>query len=214
MLDPHVVIVERPLQQELGALGDRDIVGQGLVERDLADRLAHGAFADLGQRVLDVSYLEQQFERIGLDVLHRRFDLDQIGVRRQHAGVVDHAVLVRHVDDDFALDRPGQVPVVAGTGGLQILAEAQYHGALLRVDAVQAAADPHGADQHQDAAQARAEVAGALSAAAAGPAPAAPEQRRQAALEIAQHIVQIVLRLLRPVPGIAFLAARFVPSHT
>ena len=54
---------------------------------------------------------------------------------------------------------------------------------------------------------------GALSAAAAGPAAAAPEQRRQAALQIAQHIVQIVLRLLRAVPGIAFLAAGFVPSH-
>ena len=43
---------------------------------------------------------------------------------------------------------------------------------------------------------------------------AAPEQRGQTPLQIAQHVVQIVLRLLGAVPGIALLAARFVPSHS
>ncbi len=45
------------------------------------------------------------------------------------------------------------------------------------------------------------------------PPPPRPNSDAQAALEIAQHIVQIVLRLLRAVPGIAFFPARFVPSH-
>src|SRR5882724_4314763 len=105
------------------------------------------------------------------------------------------------------------MPVVARTGGTQILAEPHYHRSLLRVDAVQAAADPHGADQDQNAAQALAEVGGALPPSPSGRAAAASEQRRQAALEIPQHIVQIVLRLLRTIPRIAFLAARFVPRH-
>src|ERR1700733_8235597 len=99
------------------------------------------------------------------------------------------------------------MPVVAGARGLQILTEAQYHRALLRIDAVDAAADPDRADQDQDAAHALAE-AGRTGGPSPGSARAAPEQRPQVALEIAQHVVQIVLRLLWAVPRIAFLAAR------
>src|ERR1700722_5615091 len=105
------------------------------------------------------------------------------------------------------------MPVVAGARGLQILTEAQHHRTLLRIDAVDAAADPDRADQDQDAAHALAEAGGTGAPSPPGSAGAAPKQRRQAAVEIAQHIVQIVLRLLRAVPRIAFLAARFVPSH-
>src|ERR1700735_4309835 len=101
---------------------------------------------------------------------------------------------MRDIDDDFSLDRPGQMPVVAGARGLQILTEAQYHRALLRIDAVDAAADPDRADQNQDAAHALAEAGGSGAPSPPGAACAAPEQRRQTALEIAQHIVQIVLR--------------------
>src|SRR6185312_17260587 len=104
------------------------------------------------------------------------------------------------------------MPVETRTGGLQILAEAQHHCALLCIDAVDAAADPHRDDQDEHAAQAPAEIGGTLAAAPRTRA-AAAEQRREPALDIAQHVVQIVLRLLRAVPGVAFLSAGFVPSH-
>src|SRR5882757_3211541 len=105
------------------------------------------------------------------------------------------------------------MPVVSRTRGLHVLAEAQDHRALLRVDPVHAAADPHGGDQHQNTAEAPAKARSTLTATQAAAAAAAAKQRAQAALKISQHIVQIVLRLLRPIPGIAFLPARFVPSH-
>jgi hypothetical protein len=97
--------------------------------------------------------LNSNFLRVGLRVLNRGLHFDQIGVGGQHAGIVGDAVLARHVDDDLALDRPRQVPVVAGTGDLMVLAEAQNDGALLGIDPVHAAADPHRADQGGDAAK-------------------------------------------------------------
>src|SRR5450631_2217314 len=105
------------------------------------------------------------------------------------------------------------MPVVSRPGGLSVLTEAQNHRALLRVDSVQAAADPYRADEHQNTAQATAEPRGTRPASEAATRAATPKQRAQAPLEISQHVVQIVLRLLRSIPGIAFFPARFVPSH-
>src|SRR5580698_5495925 len=84
-----------------------------------------------------------------------------------------------------------------------------YPGPLLRIDAVQAARDPHDADQHQH----RAEAAREARRGGAAAVSATAEQRRQAPLQVAQYVVQVVLRLLRTVPGVALLAAGFVPSH-
>src|SRR5258707_11817801 len=105
------------------------------------------------------------------------------------------------------------MPVVAGPRGLHVFAEAQDYSALLGVDPIQAAADPYRSDQDQNAAQAFVEARGTLTAAETAAAAAASEQRGQATLKISQHVVQIVLRLLGSVPGIAFFPARFVPSH-
>src|SRR6202035_847463 len=102
------------------------------------------------------------------------------------------------------------MPVVSRTRGLHVLAEAQNHRALLRIDTVHAATDPHRADQHQNTADAPAKARRILSTAQAAASAAAAKQRTKAALKISQHVVQIVLRLLRPIPGIAFLPARFV----
>ena len=158
-------------------------------------RLAHRALADLTQRLLDVAHLEEQFQRIGLRVLHRRLHFHQVGVGGQHARIVGYAVLARHIDDDLAFDRPRQVPVVAWPRGLLVFAETQNDGTLLRVDPIDAAAHPDDGEQHQSAAQTSTEVRRVLSAACA--ATAASEKGRQPSLKIPQDIVQIVLRLLR-----------------
>src|ERR1700691_2276047 len=105
------------------------------------------------------------------------------------------------------------MPVVPGSGGLQVLAKAQDDGALLRVDSIQAATDPDRREQYQNTAQALAEAGRTLPAAETAAAAAAAEQRAQAPLEISQHIIQIVLRLLRSVPRVTFFPARVIPSH-
>ena len=104
------------------------------------------------------------------------------------------------------------MPVVAGSRGLHVLAKAQDDGALLCVNPIQTAADPDRPDQHQNAAQALAPPGRTLTAAETAAA-AATEQRAQAALEISQHIIQIVLRLLGSIPRITFFPTRFIPSH-
>src|SRR5277367_4519394 len=101
------------------------------------------------------------------------------------------------------------MPVVAGTERALVFAEAQHHGPLLRIDAVHAARDPHDADQHQH----RGEPPGEARRGGACAVSTTAEQGRQAPLEVAQHVVQVVLRLLRTVPGVALLAAGFVPGH-
>ncbi len=87
-VDAQVVVIERLLQQLLGAVGDRRIERQRLVDRGLPDRLAHGALAYLHQRLFDIVDLEQILARFRLGVLHRRFDLDQIGIGGQHSRIV------------------------------------------------------------------------------------------------------------------------------
>src|SRR6202040_2308415 len=148
-----------------------------------------------------------------LGVLHCRFDFDQVGIGSEHPGVIGHAELLRDVDDALRLDRPRQIPVVSGSRGLHVLAEAQNDGPLLRVNAIQAAANPHRPDEHQYTGNSLAEACGILAAPKAAAAAAAPEQRTEAPLEVSQNIVQIVLRLLGWVPGMAFFPARFIPSH-
>ncbi len=182
-----------------------------LVERGAPHRFAHGALAHLRQGFFDALHLEQVLERIGLRVLDGGGDFDQIGIRRQHSRIVANAVLLRYIHDDSPLDGPWQMPVIAGTHGLHVLAEPQNDGTLLGVDAVDAAADPHRRRSRISTLLNPRPKFGRTLPAADTAAPA--EQRRQAALQIAQHIVQIILRLLRAIPGIAFLAARFVPSH-
>src|SRR6202020_2655281 len=105
------------------------------------------------------------------------------------------------------------MPVVARSRGLDVLAKAQNDRALLRVYPIQAAADPNGRDQHQDTAQTLAEAGRTLAAAETAASAAAAKQRAQALLEISQHIVQIVLRLLGTVPRVTFFPTRFIPSH-
>ena len=207
---PHVVGIERALQSRPRVIGDGGIERERPVERGLSDRLAQRALADLPQRVLDVLDLEEVLARVRLGVLDRGAHLHEIGIGGEHARIVRDAVLLGDVHDDLALDGPGQMPVVAGTHRALVLAEAQHHGPLLRIDAVHAARDPHHADQHQHGGQPAAE---ARRARGAGAAAAAAEQRGQAPLQVAQHVVQVVLRLLGTVPGIALLAAGFVPGH-
>src|SRR5208283_2556833 len=103
------------------------------------------------------------------------------------------------------------MPVVARADRLHVLAEPQNDRALLRIDAVDAAGEPHAGDEEQHAGEAPPEVRRSRTAAAA--AAAAPKKSGETALQIAQHVVQIVLRL-RAIPRIALLAARFVPSHS
>ena len=69
------------------------------------------------QRILDILDLEQILARVRLGVLDRGAHLHQIGVGGEHARIVRDAVLLRDVDDDLALDGPGQMPVVAGAHG-------------------------------------------------------------------------------------------------
>src|ERR1700690_4261009 len=102
------------------------------------------------------------------------------------------------------------MPVVAGTGRIDVFTEAQNDRTLLGIDAIDAAADPDGPDNDQKTRKSLAETRGAgPSTTHAG----ATKERRQATLNIAQNIVQVVLLLVRVIPRIAFLAAGFVPSH-
>src|SRR5437660_12925092 len=103
------------------------------------------------------------------------------------------------------------MPVISRSRGVHVPAESQYDGTLLRIDTVDTAADPQRHDQHQYAAETAPEIRRTRPRGA--DAATTPKQRRNPALQIAQHIIQIVLRLLRSIPGIALLPVRFIPSH-
>ncbi len=163
-LDAGAVFVERRLHQLVhAALDVLPRAGEDRLNGRAADELAHGA---LGHRLhgalglLDVEEIVAGAVRLDHPE-HREIDIDDVLVAGEHQAFLGHvadggaapqildqphadidAVDARDLGREHGLDRVRQVIVEAWLGVAHVLAEAQHHAELVRIDPEEAGEAP------------------------------------------------------------------------
>ena len=171
-LDTGLVAVQDLLEQHRGVALDLQLaVGDGRIDEAVADDLAHGGLGGVTHQVGGVADVEQVLDRVADLVLHAELDVDDVLVAGEHGGFLGHAAQLAlteggglpggaeahlaaqhlgHLGLVDGLDGSGQRVMGAGAFGAVVLAEAQHHALLVRVDDIDARQEPQAHQaQHQ-----------------------------------------------------------------
>src|SRR5450631_3246859 len=203
--DAGIVEIERALNELLRQLRDMRAGGanQHIIQGTLADDLAESALADAAQGGLRIRDLEQHLYRIGVLVLHRETQLDQVDVRRQDARLVVAAIDVRDIDLGQGLDRPRPAPPPALPAHMDELAETLDDAALGGLDLEEAAGKPQEERHDRNDGDERAAAFAATRT----------KQRLEPALPFLQALIKTCVRAGPLAPGTLLTAAGLIPSH-
>src|SRR4029077_17005573 len=195
--DAGVVVIERALDQALGAPGDLRACPTDLhvVERAAADDLADGTLAHLGQRLSRIAHAEERLLRIRELILHRKVQVDEVDVGGENARLEVARVDTRHVDLGDGLD-PGYAPAPTRTAHIDQRPEALDHRFLRRPSRVEAARQPQDYDRRPQDEQQRA------TAAAAAPG---AQERLELALQTLDALIEVRAALAGTAPPRALL---------
>ena len=162
-LDPGLVVVEQPLQQGLGLVGDLlALVRHRRLDRRAADDVAQRALGGDPDRQFRIVDPEQELTGIANFPEHGPVRLDDVLISGEHLpgaaalGVVEsgrrahaklHLVDLGHLRQEHGFDRVGQMDVEAGLGGRDPLAEAQHDALFVRLNAIERGREPGEEDE-------------------------------------------------------------------
>ena len=180
------------------------------IERVAPHDLAQRARGDGRERRFRIAHVEQEALHVGALVLHDDLDIDEVFVASQQIRAVRHVIRRGDIDLFNGLDRPRQMPLLAGLSEPLECTEPEHEPSLAFFDAKEARGEPDGGEHHDardDETPVQRRIA-ALARAAATPA----EQRNEPTLQIADDGVEIRRTfVLVGSPRIALVAV--VPSH-